>query len=338
MAQAVAQAKTRVADPLLTVEGLRVQFVIERGPVRAVDGVDFDVNLGEAVGIVGESGSGKSMTALSILRLVPASGRIADGAIRFAGVDLLKLSNREMQAVRFSEIALIFQDPGSFLNPIMTISDQILEAIGRRGSKEPADTERVVAVLKAVQIPEPARVMNAYPHELSGGMQQRAMIASVLIRRPKLIIADEPTTALDATVQYQILKLLGVLRAELNAALILISHDLAVIAEVCDQVNIMYAGQLIESGGTAEIFDNPKHPYTKALIASILDPWEVKLELAALEGSPPDMTAPPPGCRFHPRCPSAFEPCSSKAPPDFSFGGGHRAACWLYGPTPEDAS
>ena len=318
------------ANDLLKVENLEVHFFTPRGAVRAVDGLSFTVRRGEAVGIVGESGSGKSMTALSLLRLVPKPGRIVGGRILFDGHDLLTVDEAAIQAVRRSEIAMIFQEAGSYLNPVMTVADQIAEAIGRRGSKDPADRARVLAVLRAVQIADPVRVAASYPHELSGGMQQRVMIASVLIRRPRLIVADEPTTALDATVQHQILKSLAALRAELGAALVLISHDLAVVSEICDRVYVMYGGQIVEQGTTDRLFKDPKHPYTKALIDAILDPFETKSELVALEGSPPDMADPPPGCRFHPRCAKKITPCDHAEPPVFDFADGQSAKCWLY--------
>ena len=317
-------------ETLLEVEELEVHFPTPRGIVRVVDGVSFSVRKGEAIGIVGESGSGKSMTALSLLRLVPEPGRIAHGRIQFADRDLLALDELEIRAIRRSDIAMIFQDAGSYLNPVMTIEDQVAEAVGRRGSHNPADRARVLDALRAVEIAEPTRVATSYPHELSGGMQQRALIASVLIRRPSLIIADEPTTALDATVQYQILKQLAALRADLNASLVLISHDLAVVSEVCDRVYVMYAGQIVEEGPAERLFDQPRHPYTQALVGSILDPFVPKANIAALEGSPPDMAAPPSGCRFHPRCPKVFAPCDRTEPALFGFREGQSAKCWLY--------
>jgi oligopeptide/dipeptide ABC transporter ATP-binding protein len=212
----------------------------------------------------------------------------------------------------------------------MTIGDQIAEAIGRRGRRDRATRELVTKALQDVQIPEPARIAASYPHELSGGMQQRAMIASALIRNPRVIVADEPTTALDATVQFQILKLLAELRTRIRAALILISHDLAVIRNVCDRVYVMYAGQVVEHGPTAALFASPKHPYTQALIDSILDPWEQKSDLPVLAGSPPDMASPPPGCRFHPRCRHVMDICRRDEPATIELGNDQRAKCWLY--------
>jgi oligopeptide transport system ATP-binding protein len=225
---------------------------------------------------------------------------------------------------------MIFQDPGAYLNPVMTIGEQIAEAIGRRRSRRAEDRARVIDALRRVQIPDPERVAASYPHELSGGMQQRAMIASALIRQPRVIVADEPTTALDATVQYQILKFLRELRTRINAALILISHDLAVVADVCDRVYIMYAGQVVEHGPTARTFAAPKHPYTQALVDSILDPWETKADMAVLQGSPPDMASPPSGCRFHPRCRFATDLCRTTEPATFRLADDQQAKCWLY--------
>jgi oligopeptide/dipeptide ABC transporter ATP-binding protein len=317
-------------EPLLIVDNLRVEFDTPRGTLRAVDGISITANRGEAIGIVGESGSGKSMTALSLLRLVPNPGRITSGSIRLGGTDLMTLNDAELRHLRLTQAGMIFQDAGSYLNPIMTIGEQIAEAIGKRGSRDPADRAKVLEALRAVQIADPARVADAYPHELSGGMQQRAMIAAVLIREPNLILADEPTTALDATVQHQILRFLATLRSKIDATLILISHDLAVVSEVCDRVYVMYGGQIVEEGPTAEIFADPKHPYTRALVDAILDPFDPKTELRPLEGSPPDMADPPTGCRFHPRCSSAFAGCSSIEPDMFSFGTGRMARCRLY--------
>jgi oligopeptide transport system ATP-binding protein len=318
------------APDLLTISDLRTHFFAPRGVVRAVDGVSIAVGDGEAVGIVGESGSGKSMTALSVLRLVPSPGRIVGGAITLAGRDLLALDERAMRQVRSADIAMIFQDAGSYLNPIMTIGDQISEAFGRRGSRAPADRARVMTALEDVRIADPARVAASYPHELSGGMQQRAMIAAALVRKPRLVIADEPTTALDATVQRDVLALLRDLRARNNLALVLISHDLAVVADICDRVYIMYAGQVIESGPTRATFQAPRHPYTRALVDAILDPWEPRRELVPLDGDPPDMAAPPAGCRFHPRCPAVMAICGREAPPVSEPAPGQHVACWLH--------
>ena len=321
---------TTSSPALLSVRDLHTHFFSARGVVRAVDGVSFQVGEGEAIGLVGESGSGKSMTALSVVGLVPPPGKIVAGSIDFGGKDLLTLNQRAMQAVRATDVAMIFQDPGAYLNPVMTIGEQIAEAIGKRRSKDPTTTESVLAALREVQIPEPMRVAASYPHELSGGMQQRAMIASALIRRPRLIVADEPTTALDATVQHQILELLADLRTRIRASLIMISHDLAVVRNVCDRVYVMYAGQIIEHGPAAEIFAYPQHPYAQALIDSILDPWAPTRDVPLLPGSPPDMVAPPDGCRFHPRCRHVMEICRKAQPPTIALARDQAAMCWLH--------
>ena len=303
-------------SPLLEVEDLTTRFHTGRGVIGAVEKLNLRVNEGEAVGIVGESGSGKSVTALSLLRLVPMPGRIAGGRIKLRGVDLLTLSEREMRDVRRKHIAMIFQDPSNFLNPIMRVGDQIGEGLDHRELSKAEVARQVIAALQAVRIPDPQRAAESYPFQLSGGQQQRSVIAAALARRPSLIIADEPTTALDATVQYQILALLGELQAAINTAIILISHDLAVIASICTRVYVMYAAQLVESGPTTSVYRNPRHPYTQGLLGSILDPLERKETLSVMAGSLPDLAAPPSGCRFHPRCPKAMPVCATREPPD----------------------
>ena len=320
------------AGPLLEVEGLITRFHTARGTIGAVERLSLRVDAGEAVGIVGESGSGKSVTALSLLRLVPMPGRIAGGHIRLRGVDLLTLSEREMQEVRRRDIAMIFQDPSNFLNPIMRVGDQIGESLDRHTLSKGEISRQVLEALRAVRIPDPERVAESYPFQLSGGQQQRSVIAAALVRRPSLIIADEPTTAVDATVQYQILALLGELRSTIETAIVLISHDLAVIASVCTRVYVMYAAQLVESGPTAAIYRNARHPYTQGLLGSILDPLEHKETLGVMAGALPDLAAPPGGCRFHPRCPQAMPVCAAKEPPDVRVGDGHLAKCWLHAP------
>jgi oligopeptide/dipeptide ABC transporter ATP-binding protein len=315
---------------LLQVEDLTTRFHTSRGVISAVERLNFCVNEGETVGIVGESGSGKSVTALSLLRLVPLPGRITGGRIKLRGVDLLTLSEHEMRDVRRKHIAMIFQDPSNFLNPIIRVGHQIGEGLERLELSKGEIASQVIASLQAVHIPDPQRVAESYPFQLSGGQQQRSVIAAALARRPSLIIADEPTTALDATVQYQILALLGELQATINTAIILISHDLAVIASICSRVYVMYAAQLVESGPTASVYRNPLHPYTQGLLGSILDPLERKESLSVMAGSLPDLTAPPSGCRFHPRCPKAMPVCATKEPPEMQVGDGHRAKCWLY--------
>jgi len=318
------------APPLLDVEDLTTRFYTGRGVIGAVEKLTFHVNEGEAIGIVGESGSGKSVSALSILRLVPMPGRVVGGRITLRGIDLLALSEREMREMRRKHIAMIFQDPSNFLNPIMRVGDQIGEGIDRRELSKQAVARQVLEALQAVHIADPKRAADSYPLQLSGGQQQRSVIAAALVRRPSLIIADEPTTALDATVQYQILSLLGELQTAINTAIILISHDLAVIASVCSRVYVMYAAQLVESGPTAAVYRNPCHPYTQGLLGSILDPLERKEKLSVMAGSLPDLAAPPSGCRFHPRCPQAMAVCVAREPPNVQVSDGHTAKCWLY--------
>jgi oligopeptide/dipeptide ABC transporter ATP-binding protein len=318
--------------PLLAVERLTTRFFTSRGIIGAVESVSFQVGEGEAIGIVGESGSGKSVSALSILRLVPMPGRVTGGEIRLRGTNLLALPEDAMREVRRKHIAMIFQDPSNFLNPIFRIGDQIAEGLEHAGGSKPEKRASVIEALAAVRIPEPARVIDYYPFQMSGGMQQRAVIAAAVIRRPSLIIADEPTTALDATVQYQILQLLAELQAAMRMGLILISHDLAVIASVCSRVYVMYAAQVVEAGTAARIYGAPAHPYTQGLLGSILDPLEKKRELAVMPGSLPDLAAPPSGCRFHPRCPKAMPVCSRQEPPAIELAPGHSAKCWLHVP------
>jgi oligopeptide/dipeptide ABC transporter ATP-binding protein len=314
-------------SPLLAVEGLTTRFYTSRGVVGAVENLSFHVDEGEAIGIVGESGSGKSVSALSVLRLVPMPGRIVGGKVLLRGTNLLQQSEAQMREVRRKEIAMIFQDPSNFLNPIFSIGEQVGEGI-----REPGTAGKVLEALQAVHIPDVRRAAASYPFQLSGGMQQRAVIAAAMARRPSVIIADEPTTALDATVQYQILKLLGELQEALHSAIILISHDLAVIASLCSRVYVMYAAQVVESGPTASVYRAPAHPYTQGLLGSILDPLERKEELTVMGGSLPDLAAPPSGCRFHARCPKAMERCASNEPPTVTVSPGHTAKCWLHAP------
>jgi oligopeptide/dipeptide ABC transporter ATP-binding protein len=250
--------------------------------------------------------------------------------VTLRNIELLTLSEREIRDVRRNQIAMIFQDPSSFLNPIMTIGDQIGEGFEKKGEASNVVAQNIIESLRLVRIPDPERIAACYPFQLSGGMQQRAVIAAAVVRRPSIIIADEPTTALDATVQFQILQLLGTLRETLNTALVLISHDLAVIASLCSRVYVMYAAQVVETGRSEQIYNAPAHPYTQGLLASIIDPLEKPDKLKAMAGSLPDMTAPPSGCRFHPRCPAAMPVCAAKEPPVFTIAPGHQAKCWLH--------
>jgi oligopeptide/dipeptide ABC transporter ATP-binding protein len=319
-----------VTEPLLQIEGLTTRFFTSRGVAGAVENVSLSVDRGEAVGIVGESGSGKSMTALSVLRLVPMPGKIVSGQIRLRDRDVLALSESELRALRRDEIGMVFQDASSFLNPIMRVGDQIAEGIADTTLSTAERRAKVIAALQAVRVVDPERVADSYPSQISGGMQQRAVIAAAIIRQPALMIADEPTTALDATVQYQILELLLELQRSTGMALVLISHDLAVVSGICARIYVMYAAQIVESGPTALLYEQPAHPYTRALLGAVLDPLKDTERLELLAGSIPDLIAPPQGCRFHPRCGQAMARCAEQEPPAIEIGGGQVVKCWLY--------
>jgi oligopeptide transport system ATP-binding protein len=319
-------------EPLLTVSQLTTVFDTPRGAVTAVDAISFEIRAGETLGLVGESGSGKSVTALSIMRLVQPPGRIAGGRLLFKGRDLLALDEGSMRAIRGAEISLIFQEPMTALNPVFRVGDQIAEAllVHRRSTRQEAKA-RAIELLRAVRIPNPEARVAAYPHQLSGGMRQRVMIAIALACQPALVIADEPTTALDVTIQAQILDLLREMRSALGLALLLITHDLGVVAETADRVAVMYAGRIVETGPVREILRNPQHPYTRGLLASIPGgrPGE---RLRAIDGSVPMLGALPSGCAFNPRCPERFEPCTGTPPPDYPVGAGRTAKCYLHDP------
>jgi peptide/nickel transport system ATP-binding protein len=322
-----AAAFTDSATPLLEVRDLHTHFATEAGELRAVDGVSFEVRPGRTLGILGESGCGKSMTALSILRLVPPPGRVVSGEIRYRGEDLMRLSERAMRRVRGGEIAMIFQEPMTSLNPVFTIGSQIAEAIRLHQRVDRRATHaRVIEALRLVEIPEPERRAASYPHELSGGMRQRAMIAMALACEPSLLIADEPTTALDVTIQAQILELLRGLRERLGMAMILITHDLGIIAEQADEVAVMYAGRIVEHAPVLDIFERPLHPYTAALMRSV-GRLGAGRRLEALPGTVPSLLHLPSGCRFRDRCPMAIEECARVDPPFEEKERGHRAAC-----------
>ncbi|WP_283134889.1 ABC transporter ATP-binding protein [Rhizohabitans arisaemae] len=321
-------------EPLLTIEDLAVRFPTEDGLVKAVDGVFLDVRPGEVVGVVGESGSGKSVTAMSVLGLIKRPGRITRGRIAFRGRNLLELSPRALRAVRGSEIAMVFQDPMTALNPVVPVGRQIAEAVRlhRRGLGRGAVRDRVLALLASVGVPNPEARYRQFPHEYSGGMRQRAMIAMAMANEPALLIADEPTTALDVTIQAQVLDLLRSARERSGAAAILITHDLGVIAELADRVAVMYAGRVVETGDVHAVFDAPRHPYTRGLMASRPRLESSPGELVAIPGSPPSLLAPPSGCPFHPRCPIAGdrEPCRTSRPEPASVGAGHTTACHFH--------
>jgi len=316
---------------LLTVDRLKTYFYTSEGIIRAVDDVSFKIERGRILGIVGESGCGKSMTAMSIMRLVPSPGKIVGGHINFDGHDLLKLSNEEIRRLRGDRMAMIFQDPMTSLNPVFTIGEQIAEILRtHRGLKKSAALERTESLLQNVGIPDPARRIREYPHQMSGGMRQRVMIAMAISCEPSLIIADEPTTALDVTIQAQILRLLKGLTDSLNTALILISHDLGIIAETADEVGVMYAGKVVEYATTKELFANPLHPYTIGLLESIPRFGEVKEDrLRTIKGVVPKLSELPEGCKFNPRCKYVIEKCNNAEPELIDTGVGHLVRCWV---------
>jgi oligopeptide/dipeptide ABC transporter ATP-binding protein len=317
--------------PLLNVDDLKVAFATDEGLVRAVDGVSFQIGVGETLAVVGESGSGKSVTSLAILRLIPPPGRIADGRVTFAGRDLLTLPEPAMRAIRGNEISIVFQEPMTSLNPVRTIGHQIAEAVVLHQRKSPKQAEKVVIeMLDLVGIPDPSRRAESFPHQLSGGMRQRAMIAMALCCRPKLLIADEPTTALDVTIQAQILDLMRSLQREIGMSILFITHDLGVVSEMADRVVVMYAGRAVEDGGVRDIFARPMMPYTQGLIGSIprLDRLGGKRKrLEAIPGNVPNPLRLPPGCAFHPRCRHAQEECRAAIPKLEDAASGHRVRC-----------
>jgi peptide/nickel transport system ATP-binding protein len=378
------QAQTQITrgDPALEVKNLKVNFYTYAGVVKAIDGIDLKVYKREMLGLVGESGCGKSVTSLAIAGLLPGNSKIEEGEILLSGDDLLKKSKKDLRKARLTDIALVFQDPMTYLNPVITVGTQIIETftgnlkifkdelvesrldqmdvliaksmdsnerskleeekkkleeirlsgkkLSRKEGKRLA-TLRAIEYLKLVRLPEAERIMHMYPFELSGGMRQRSMIAMALVRRPKVLLADEITTALDVTVQAQILKLLRELRDKIDSSIILITHDLGVVAETCDRVAVMYAGNIVELGDVYEIFRNPLHPYTKGLFAAVPTIDTKKGDLESIKGSVPDLIYPPSGCRYHPRCPMAFERCPKVKPPMIEATPGHFVECLLYG-------
>lgn len=363
----------------LEVKDLSIVFHTYAGDVKALEGVELDVQKGEILGLVGESGCGKSVTALAIAGLLPPNAEVIGGEVELAKSNLLRLNKEQMRLVRFNDIAMVFQDPMTYLNPVFTIGSQIMEVltsdlnsrkselvedrveeirrIGRSGGqvapgleveerrlKEIGSTGRVskgelkklakqmtMHYLNLVKLPEPNRVFKMYPFELSGGMRQRAMIAMALVRRPKLLLADEITTALDVTVQAQILRLIRDLRDTIDTSILLITHDLGVVAEVCDRVAVMYAGDVVEVATVKELFRNPLHPYTRGLLAAVPRPDKDATGFQSIPGTVPDLLFPPSGCRFHPRCPRAFDECPQARPRLVEVSAGHHVACFLYG-------
>ncbi|WP_417725674.1 ABC transporter ATP-binding protein [Salipiger sp.] len=319
--------------PLLEVRDLHTYFYTRRGVVKAVNGVSFSVGRGRTLGLVGESGSGKSATSMSLIRLVPdPPGRIVAGKILLEGEDLLTLSDDEMRRVRGGRISMMLQDPMSSLNPVFTIGDQIMEAIRiHQGGSRESLWDRAVAALKAVRISEPELRMASWPHQLSGGMRQRVVAAIAISCQPSLLIADEPTTALDVTIQAQLLNLLRDIQAERGMSIIFVTHDFGVVADMCDEVAVMYAGQIVETASTLEIFDNPQHPYTQALLASLPDLDDVPERLPAIPGQPPALHDLPVGCAFAERCSKCMAQCRIEAPPAVEVSKGHMARCWRAG-------
>ncbi len=364
---------------ILKIKDLKVTFHTYAGDVKALDGVELTLKKGELLGLVGESGCGKSITSLSIVGLLPPNAEIVSGEVLLEGTNLLTMTKEEIRHTRLQDVAIVFQDPMTYLNPVMTIGSQITEIItreskmfvpaivknrlnqiavtekdsgkldhkllaererlnsalhsGKIGRRETARLARnyVLSILKSVRLPEPEKVLKSHPFELSGGMRQRVMIAMALVRRPKLLLADEMTTALDVTVQAQILQLLKELKDEIDTSVMLITHDLAVVAEVCDRVAVMYAGNIVEVADVEELFRNPLHPYTQGLLASIPRVDSNADREASIKGSVPNLIFPPSGCRFHPRCPRAFEKCPTKRPTLVEMSPGHTVACFLYG-------
>ena len=321
--------------PLLELENLSTHYVSARGTrvVRAVDDVSLRIHPGETLGIVGESGSGKSTLALSIMRVLPPAARNVAGHIIFEGEDLLRKSDEEMQHIRGRRIAMILQDPMASLNPLFTIGNQVAEPIRvHEGASRGTAWQRARDLLKAVRIPSPETRVGQYPHEMSGGMRQRIVGAIGISCEPRLLIADEPTTSLDLTIQAQYLKLLRDLQQAHGLALIFITHNLGIVAKMCDQLAVMYAGRVVESGPVSRIFNAPAHPYTEALLNSIPRMSDDRQRLTAIDGQPPDLSRPPPGCAFAPRCTRAFDRCRREAPPESTPESGRTARCWLATP------
>ena len=317
-------------EPLLRVEDLHVEFPTEDGVVHAVDGISYEIARGQTLGIVGESGSGKTVSSLTTLGLTRTQGARVSGRIMFEGKDLVALSDRELRTIRGNEIAMVFQDPLSSLHPFFKVGSQLIEAVrAHQDVSKAAARTRAIELLGLVGIPDPEKRVDHYPHEFSGGMRQRVMIAMALANEPKLLIADEPTTALDVTVQAQILELIDKVKRDFDIGVILITHDLGVVAETAQTVMVMYAGRAVEHGPALDVFAQPQHPYTWGLLESMPSVEAKVAQLRAIEGLPPSVIHLPPGCPFHPRCPHRFDPCDKIRPPLTTIEGGHADACHL---------
>ncbi len=326
-------------DPIIEVRNLYINFYTYAGIVKAIDGVSFRICRGETYCLVGETGCGKSVTARALTGIVASPGRIEKGEVLYypepgsKPINILKLGEEELRRIRGAEISYVFQDPNTSLDPLYTIGYQIAETMHAHGtvSSIKEGIRRAIQILRTVLMPDPETRVKNYPHELSGGMKQRAVIGTSLSNKPKLLIADEPTTALDATVQDQIMDLLKKLRRKENLTILLITHNMGLVAEMCDRVAVMYAGSIVEEAEIHELFKNPLHPYTKALLRAVPNPLKKVKKLESIPGTVPNLIFPPPGCRFHPRCPVRRGICTEKKPPILEVYPGHRVACWLYG-------
>ena len=321
-----------MSEHLLEINDLKVSFFTPAGEVKAVNGVTYDLDEGRVLGIVGESGSGKSVSVSAMMQLLAYPGRVVGGSITFNGQDVLAMNKEQIQTVRGKEIGMIFQDPMTSLNPVFTVGEQLVETLRRHTDMTRAQAwQRGIEMLKLVGINNPEQRIRQYPHEFSGGMRQRAMIAMTLLCNPKLLIADEPTTALDVTIQAQIMDLMKRLREQINAAIILITHDLGIVSDICDEVIVMYAGRIVERGSTDDIFYRPAHPYTQGLLRCLprLDS-DGSEPLEPIEGTPVDLLALPKGCAFAPRCNKCMKVCLTQQPPTFTMGEGHTSTCWLH--------
>jgi len=320
---------------ILEIKDLHVHFYTYAGVVKAISGISFEIYEGETFCLVGETGCGKSVTSRAITKLIESPGKIVKGQVLLyrdgSPIDLLKLSDEELREIRGKEVAYIFQDPTAALDPLYSVGYQIAETMVAHNTTTWKNAfKKAIDILKSVLIPDPEERVKNYPHELSGGMRQRVVIGISLSNKPRLLIADEPTTAVDVTIQAQILDLLRNLRKEEGMTLLLITHNMGVVAEMCDRVAVMYAGKIVEIGTVHQIFKNPQHPYTKGLLRAVPNPLVRIEKLESIPGTVPNLISPPPGCRFHPRCPYRFDPCDKKEPPLIEVEGGHRVACWLH--------